>query len=764
MVKISTIIAAISLSSLSAQAQEMTPEVELVFKDNCTECHSPNSRDEKARKDIPDILDVRALIERGKLVPGNPDASEIWKQVKTDQMPDGVIILDGDSLGNPPVPEDQKDILYKWIASLDPGVELADRKFVSDAQVLRFIFEDLSRFAQKRAKEHRYFTLTNLYNDARIKDEELELARIGLSKMINSLSWKHKIVVPQPVDPDRTVFRVNIRRLGWSDELWDSLAKKSPYKKQFSNIFYKSISNYVGTNLYVLRADWFVSKVSKPPFYHLFAQIPKNVEELERRLLYNGRTADENLNANPGEVVRAGFNHGNSGVSLQNRLIERHSTKHNGAYWRSFDFEKVDPSNPSTATRDFFKFPMGPGGTQGFTPDGGEIIFNLPNGLQAYMLIEANGERIDTGPTKIVFDRNAAASGRDLVITNGISCISCHSSGMIIKEDELLGYVEKAIIPPDIREYVEELHRPEDLASAFEEDRVRFIEAFRKAIDVTDQNASLPVSRADEPVSKMVYRFDEENVDLIKAAAELGIPADQLEKNIERILAVRELTDTYNQLKNDGVSRTEFITVFGQLANALGIKVISVDEINKTDVENGVNSDLVDKLQKAERSNIRDNKSPGRSVDSGTNLKHQTATAPAMSDGEADDNAHRKSQRLMIVPSQNDLTSLMPDVERGTTQDTSNDNCHDCLQLNEAGSDLPITENMTRENWIEVQKILSAGGYYKGAIDGIAGLQTMAAVKEYNKDYVPKTLDDVYREHAEKYNRDWQTEEDESAF
>ena len=43
-----------------------------------------------------------------------------------------------------------------------------------------------------------------------------------------------------------------------------------------------------------------------------------------------------------------------------------------------------------------------------FTHDGGEVIFNLPNGLQAYYVTNASGFRLDDAPINIV--SNPAAS------------------------------------------------------------------------------------------------------------------------------------------------------------------------------------------------------------------------------------------------------------------------------------------------------------------------------------------------------------------
>ena len=63
-----------------------------------------------------------------------------------------------------------------------------------------------------------------------------------------------------------------------------------------------------------------------------------------------------------------------------NRVVERHASRY-GAYWKSYDFAG------NTGTQNIFTHPLD------FTQDGGEIIFNLPNGLQGYLIVDASGER-----------------------------------------------------------------------------------------------------------------------------------------------------------------------------------------------------------------------------------------------------------------------------------------------------------------------------------------------------------------------------------
>ena len=122
-----------------------------------------------------------------------------------------------------------------------------------------------------------------------------------------------------------------------------------------------------------------------PPLYHILLDLPETDRELEGKLNVNVR---RNLRDSPGKKVwRSGFNQ--SGVSSFNRIVERHSTFF-GAYWKSYDFDS------NKGLKNIFKNPLG------FKHAGGEIIFNLPNGLQAYLLADSAGRRIDEAPANIV--------------------------------------------------------------------------------------------------------------------------------------------------------------------------------------------------------------------------------------------------------------------------------------------------------------------------------------------------------------------------
>jgi serine/threonine-protein kinase len=72
---------------------------------------------------------------------------------------------------------------------------------------------------------------------------------------------------------------------------------------------------------------------------------------------------------------------------------------------------------------------------QAFEHAGGEILFNLPNGLQGYMLVDVQGRWIDEGPIEVV--GNAPKIADTAAIVPGLSCMACHQLGVIAFPDTI---------------------------------------------------------------------------------------------------------------------------------------------------------------------------------------------------------------------------------------------------------------------------------------------------------------------------------------
>jgi serine/threonine-protein kinase len=397
------------------------------LKQYCSQCHGLTFK-------VPgfNVLDRDLLLKKHSyVVPGDPAKSRVWKKVERGEMPP-------EGAREQPSEAD-KQLLKQWIAAGAPFPEAppatARRPFRTEKDVLIAVRDHLLKTDEADRKYQRYFTLTNLANNPAVSAEDLRLYRAALSKLANSLSWKKPIVIPRAVDADATIFNVDVRDLGWDDpQVWLEILKVYPYGLTHAHDADPETRNaaqvvyaLTGCDLPYLRADWFLATASRPPLYHTILGLPHKAYDLERRLHVS--VEDDFLR---NKLARAAFL--TSGVSKQNRLVDRHMADY-GAYWKSYDFK----SNEGRGN--LVQFPLGPVFTanpysdQAFEHAGGEIIFNLPNGLQGYLLVNNKGERIDEGPIDIVSD-SQQTSGTP-VIVNGLSCMACHKHGMIRFEDRL---------------------------------------------------------------------------------------------------------------------------------------------------------------------------------------------------------------------------------------------------------------------------------------------------------------------------------------
>jgi serine/threonine-protein kinase len=417
----------------SLHAADLAQQAHAILEANCFRCHGKDGSKEGGMNYV---LDAAQLVKRKKITPGEPSKSKLLQRVK-----------DAD---DPMPPADEKPrpskedvaVLERWIQegapAFTPPPAAVARPFLTEKDCYKAMADYLADLNPAHTRYQRFFTLTHLHNNPAISDSELRLTRAALSKVLNSLSWRRAIVWPKPIDKAETVLVFDLRDLDWDlGGQWNEILRTYPYgltHKEFPDVsgltggngLAARVYEMTGTKVPAVRVDWFVAHASQPPLYHTLLKLPDTAGELEKRL-----GVDIQANFARDRLARAGFIQ--SGVSNQNRLVERHEAAY-GAYWKSYDFKKNEDQG------DLRRFPLGPVTLfkkhpfekQSFKHDGGEIIFNLPNGLQGYLLVNAQDKRIDDSSLvpDVVRDRNEFA-GKSTIIVNGLSCMACHKQGMI---------------------------------------------------------------------------------------------------------------------------------------------------------------------------------------------------------------------------------------------------------------------------------------------------------------------------------------------
>ena len=496
----------------SAEAQQnLAQEAYAIFQQNCLNCHGEHGA---YTEEI--ILEHTALIETGAVVPGNPIGSELYRRLLENnparRMP----------LGQPQLSAGAILTIGNWIQAAAPdwgSTSGADGAFITPKEMLETIERHINSLPPFDRAFTRYFTLTHLYN-AGESGEALHAYQRALSKLVNSLSWGREVIRPQPIDPERTIFYIDLRDYEWEigTNRWTQIEAEYPYKIEFNAPTQTSLREKL-TNLReemdcevpFVDVDWFIATASLPPLYHDILGLPQTDRDLETRLEVN---VVENIrNAAGRRVWRAGFN--DSGVSNNNRVVERHTSRY-GAYWKSYDFAG------SVGTQNILTHPLS------FTHDGGEIIFNLPNGLQAYFLVDAGGNRLDAAPIRIV--RNPAAS--DPTVRNGLSCIGCHTEGMKTFEDQVRGIVEKNPNPPYDKARALSLYAEKaEIDALVAKDTQRYRQALEAAGDIFG---------GIEPVQRFYEAF-QRSLDVVHTAAAVGLETDTFLQKIRENTSLQNL-------------------------------------------------------------------------------------------------------------------------------------------------------------------------------------------------------------------------------
>lgn len=494
-------------------------EIELdaltVLQDHCVQCHVPG-----ADNAFDWLTDIERMIAEGMLVPGDADGSPLFDAAMDQHAP----------------PPDAAELVAvaRWIdVCLQAQPCVADHVIGTDG-MLALVQQDLVGEVSSSARPFvRYVSLVHRY-DAGWCGEQLDAERQGLAKVLNSLSWAPQLVVPIAIDPDATIFRIDLRDYDWDAATWQALVQADPYAIAYTREEAADVVAFTQSDVPVMRADWLVAAATAPPLYYEILGLPSTRAELEARL---GIDIDGDVAAD--EVVRAGFLE--SGVSQHNRVIERHVLPGGPGrnLWTSYDFDG------DAGSSDIFAHPLD------FVPAAQLHMFTLPNGLHAYMITDASGQRVERLSDEIAIDLGEP----DQAVVAGRSCMRCHGGGVIPHGDELRAQVSASLAFDDAtRETIERLHPDAtQLADVQQRDGDAYAAALAQ-IGVTPLGA--------EPVDAATRHLDDD-VDLALAAAELGLSEDSLLTHLGALPA--ELLP----LADGVVQRDTFAAVFAEVVCTL---------------------------------------------------------------------------------------------------------------------------------------------------------------------------------------------------
>jgi mono/diheme cytochrome c family protein len=583
---------ALSPAILAARVKE-------IFRSRCLQCHGGSKTNAGIK-----ILDHDLLVHRkAKVVPGKPDASELYQLITASD--DSVM----PPAGQPRLGQADIDLVRQWIvagappfpADVDRPVEKDKDKSLKDVvgvdYVLKKILAHVRTLPPADRRFIRYFSINHLLSGGATR-AELDLQRDALAKAINHLSWEPALVSLVSIDePVNSVFAIDLRQLGWNKQpfdvvrdgkvaghstwnLFDLVLLEYPYAVVYedSETYDRLAEEYLRPSGMVrpipyLRAGWFVSTATQSPLYEDLLQLPFDLKELETSL-----GVDSAADVRDAVARRAGM--AVSGVSNNNRVVERHPMRY-GAYWKSFDFRS------SKGQENVFKDPIH------LHPTGGEMIFNLPNGLQGYYVANGKGERLNAAPTEIVTDKFA----EDKTVRNGLSCIRCHDQGLKGFEDAIRPALKQLPGAPGFdKQAALALYPPQaEMDGYVREDGERFRAALTKVL-------GRPQVR--EPLIPVTQRFLDGPLQLGTAVAELGL-ADP--SGLPALFRTPQFAGMgLIALASEGVVRRDmWEDYYDQVVRQLGtgVPIVPLDGLNRRDFAVSPTTLAVD-LKTSKRNNV----------------------------------------------------------------------------------------------------------------------------------------------------------------
>jgi mono/diheme cytochrome c family protein len=521
---------------------QTTDKARAALESHCSGCHGSESSGKGGFDTVEDAL---ALIASGKIVAGDAAGSPLFKKMAEGLMPPKQVV-------ERPSPAELKAV-YDWISCGAPDWQsegATSLPFVDIDTRLRAVLDDLRSLPNPVDRERmRYVDLSTLAN-AGYSNNQLELYRESVFFLLNSLSRGRDVIAPRAIDESRLIFRIDMRDYLWTAQTWRLMEQSYPYAIVYNNnsrlfpvdeVTADQIREQTGSNIPIIQADWMLSHASRPPLYHEMLQLPRTLAQVESAL---GVNIDDDVTGE--QVLRAGF--ANSATSRNHGVIERHALEGNrGSLWIAYDFAST------LGERNVFANPFD------FQFDGQRVIFNLDNGLQAYLVLDAAGNRIDKAPNALVQDPLA----RDGAIENGSSCLGCHQSqGIIEKFDEVRDFMLAS--GPNAQAIEAALGLYSDRASmaeAFAADR----ELYRQA------RARLGMEHLEERTMRALDNTHLGLMDINAAAGVLGIQASELERALDASGGSFPAEFRALRVLGGAIQRDAFDEVIDEVVEVLGL-------------------------------------------------------------------------------------------------------------------------------------------------------------------------------------------------
>jgi len=499
--------------------------VESLLRTACGQCHGEAAQEDgNCRAGMCYIEDVKELIAQGKIVPGSPAESPLYQRISR---------TDGQKMpppGNEPLSAFQIDQIEQFIQRRAPeAIASCTDQFIDWDTVYEAIQVDILSADAEDRPFLRYVSLTDRYN-AGVCDQQLEQDRFAMNKFLNSISQGNSVrtaVEIEDGESSKSLYRIDLRDYDLDVgngpfvvngesfvDGWEAIIGNNNFAIEFQGDEAVNVQLQSTTLVPVMFSDAIIDEASFGNLYYGLLRLDDNRDAVQAAL---GVDLVDDLDQNI--TIRAGTT--TSEISLQERLVQRNEQAVGGLYYyESFDLD------PDLAGNSIFADPL----AFDQVANGSEAVFSLPNGLQAYIIFDENGLRLEESP--ILFDK---LSQNDNVMRAGVSCMNCHAQGLVPFDDEVRVFVdanpleaaEAAAAAGGEFEDITDLYPTNDeLQDVFTDDSSIYLRALSQA--------DVPTSQRADPIAQTFIRFDRD-VDLSIVAGLVHFPVNALENEINRL-------------------------------------------------------------------------------------------------------------------------------------------------------------------------------------------------------------------------------------
>jgi hypothetical protein len=370
----------------------------------------------------------------------------------------------------------------------------------------------------------------------------------AIQKTINSISLERDLLKAEAIDPQKTIWRVNLDDLGINAAELAKIVAADQVKLVSNTTKGKLVRQAVGRDSVLFHFENFSDIVHQAPIYYDLLDVGNNINQLfaQTGVDFAGDLAglDAQFGCFTGSRISAGQG---------DRMVGRFDAD-DGPFYITFDPLALGGDQ----TRNCFVNPLlaATGSKRVFNFAASEVIFSLSNGMQGYALFNNQGVLQNAAPINIVRDTDSPV---DSEINNSVDCQRCHASSILAFNDQIREHVRSNASEFNAvdQQRIFELYVPNKGKGGWEETQKKDIKFFQDVLTKAgvDPKKTDPINEFRDPF-KLEW-------DVERAAAFVLLTPDQLKEAINSSAVARQQV---GQLLSGGrVSSDAFIAVIPQL-------------------------------------------------------------------------------------------------------------------------------------------------------------------------------------------------------